>query len=149
MKTRGAALLVLVLASALAADDHHDHAQAGRAEELGRVDFPVSCTPRAQEQFQQAVAMLHSFWYERTEGAFLDVAKADPSCAMAYWGVAMSLWHPLWTPPDAAALRKGQEAVTRARALAPPDQRQRGFIEAIAAFYADSDTLDHHSRALA
>jgi len=93
--------------------------------------------------------MLHSFWYERTEGTFLEVAKTDPSCAMAYWGVAMGLWHPLWTPPDAATLRKGLDAVTKARALAPPDPRQRGLIEAIAAFYTDSDNQDHRTRALA
>ena len=149
MRRVASVICVLGLASSLSAEDGHRHGQAGKPEELGRVDFAVSCSPRAQEQFQVAVAMLHSFWYERTEGAFADVAKTDPSCAMAYWGVAMSLWHPLWTPPDAATLQKGLAAAEKARALAPGDPRQRGFIDAIAAFYTDSDKVDHRTRALA
>ncbi len=144
-----AAILALMLASAVTPDGGHDHAPAGRAEELGHVDFPISCSPLAQQQFELAVSMLHSFWYERTEGAFLEVAKRDPSCAMAYWGVAMGLWHPLWSPPDAATLQKGLDAVNKARELGVADPRQRGFIEAIAAFYADWDKTNHHTRALA
>jgi hypothetical protein len=144
-----ALILALSLVPPVGVGETQDHAHAGRAEDLGHVDFPVSCSPRAQRQFNLAVAMLHSFWYERTEGAFLQVARIDPSCAMAYWGVAMSLWHPLWTPPDAASLRAGLEAVAKARGLAPTEPRERGFIEAIAAFYEDSDTRDHRTRALA
>jgi hypothetical protein len=69
-KAAGALVVALALASVLEAADGHGHSQAGKPEELGHVDFAISCSPRAQAQFQQAVAMLHSFWYERTEAAF-------------------------------------------------------------------------------
>jgi hypothetical protein len=63
-------------------------AQEKAAEKLGQVDFPVSCTAAAQKQFDQALAALHSFWYEEALRLFTGVAETDPSCAMAYWGVA-------------------------------------------------------------
>ena len=91
----------------------HDH-QHGAPETLGRVSFRVSCSPEAQARFNRAVAWLHSFEYEEAEKAFQEVAAADPRCAMAYWGVAMSNYHPIWAPPSAAELEKGARAVERA-----------------------------------
>src|SRR5215213_9333958 len=76
----------------------HHHEQA---EKLGRVNFNVSCTPAARKQFNRAVAWLHSFEYEEAERAFAGVAATDPRCGMAFWGVAMSNYHPLWAPPTA------------------------------------------------
>ena len=80
---------------------------------VGAVRFPVSTTPAAQEEFDRAIAMLHSFWYEEVDKAFSGVGEKDPRCGMAYWGVAMSLYHPLWRPPDQATLRRGWAAVRR------------------------------------
>jgi len=78
---------------------------------FGRVHFPISATPAAQAQFDRAVAMLHSFWYEELAKEFGKVIELDPNCAMGYWGLAMSLWHPLWEPPDTNALGEGLAAV--------------------------------------
>src|SRR5206468_12804915 len=102
----GPALLAGALAVApAAADDVHDQHQHARPEKLGTVSFPTSCAPAVQARFVRAVALLHSFWYEEAEKAFGEVAAADPSCAIAQWGVAMSLYHPIWSPPTAAELK--------------------------------------------
>src|SRR5690348_15195372 len=79
------------------AQDEHEH--AGHAQgKVGEVNFPVSCSAPAQQQFNRAVAILHSFWYEEALKSFKAVAESDPGCAMAYWGEAISLWYELWFP---------------------------------------------------
>jgi hypothetical protein len=158
MKTRAAALAVAAsLSLPLSAPAGAVEAAAGKAgapptasgERVGTVSFPVSCNAAAQERFVRAVAILHSFWYEEAEKAFAAVAAADPACAMAWWGVAMSHWHPLWDSPTAAALAAGAAAVAKAEAAQAKTERERGYIAAIAVFYKDSGKLDHKSRALA
>ena len=134
--------------SAVAQHEQHEH-PAGEPENLGKVNFPVSCNAAAQLQFNRAVAMLHSFWYEKATEEFAAVAKKDPACAMAYWGIAMTLYHPIWEAPDAAALKRGSEAVAKAKSAAPKTQRERDYIAAIETFYKDSERLDHRTRALA
>lgn len=133
---------------ALAQHEQHEHL-AGEPERLGKVNFPVSCDAAAQLQFNRAVAMLHSFWYEKAGEEFAAVAKKDPACGMAYWGIAMTLYHPIWEAPGPAALKQGWEAVAKAKSGAPKTQRERDYIAAIETFYKDSDKLDHHTRALA
>jgi hypothetical protein len=81
--------------------------------------------------------------------AFTNIAETEPSCAMAYWGVAMSQWYPLWYPPNAAALRSGADAVQKGLAASPPTERERDYLEAIGRFYGDSEKLDHVTRARA
>jgi hypothetical protein len=119
------------------------------AEKLGTVNFPISCTSEAQQRFSRAVAILHSMWYEEAVKAFTGIADADPGCAMAWWGVAMSHWYPLWYPPPPPALAAGAAAVAKAEAIGAKTERERGYLSAIAAFYRDSDRLDHRVRALA
>ena len=77
------------------AQEAHQH-QHEHSEKLGRVNFPVSCTTKAQRQFNRAVAWLHSFEYEEAEKVFTEVTVTDPRCGMAYWGIAMSNYHPIW-----------------------------------------------------
>ncbi|HEX6441538.1 MAG TPA: hypothetical protein VF007_05075 [Stellaceae bacterium] len=120
-----------------------------RADTQGEVNFPTSCSAENQKAFNQAVWTLHSFWYPEALAGFTNVAKAEPGCAMAYWGIAMSHWYPLWYPPSAAALKAGSEAVEKAMAASPKTEREKDYIAAIAAFYRDSDKLDHQIRALA
>jgi tetratricopeptide (TPR) repeat protein len=148
------AVVIGVSATVTAADGpattEHEHMHPpGAGERLGAVHFPVSCNPEAKEGFSRAIAMLHSFWYEEAVKAFSGVADADPGCAMAWWGVAMSHWYPLWYPPPPAALKAGADAVAKAEAVGATTERERGYIAAIAAFYRDSDKLDHRTRALA
>jgi Tetratricopeptide repeat len=146
----GPALLAGTLVAAGAADeqDHQAH-HHGRPEKLGTVRFPTSCAPAVQAPFARAVALLHSFWYDEAEKAFGEVSAADPSCAMAQWGVAMSLYHPIWAPPSPAELKRGQEAVAKARAAGAPTERERDYVAAIEAYFRDADSADHRTRALA
>jgi hypothetical protein len=126
-------------------DQPHHH---GSPEKLGKVTFPISCAPAVQAPFTRAVALLHSFWYDPAEKAFGAVAVTDPSCAMAQWGVAMSLYHPIWAAPSPAEMQRGQEAVARARAAKASTPRERDYVAAIGAFYDDAGTVDHRTRAL-
>ena len=121
---------------------HHDH-------DLGSVHFQVSCSPSAQKLFDRGVALLHSFWYDEAERTFSEVARMNRGCAMAHWGIAMSLDHPLWAPPSAADLKKGAAAVEKAKAAGAKTQRERDYIAAIGAFYKNIDNEPHRQRALA
>jgi hypothetical protein len=93
--------------------------------------------------------MLHSFWYDEAEETFAEAALRDPGCAMAHWGIAMSLYHPLWEPPDAAALERGGAAARTAERLGGRTERERAYVAAINAFYRDADRLDHRTRSAA
>ena len=105
-------------------------------EKLGTVQFPTSCSSKDQKSFERAVALLHSFAYSAAEKAFGDVAKADPKCAMAHWGIAMTYFHPLWPPPlPEETVARGREEIERARQLGGSD-RERAFIEALSFIYA-------------
>ena len=142
------AWVILSLATWVSAHDEHQH-PAGNPEQLGTVDFAVSCNAEAQAQFQRAVAIQHSFWFEEAGKAFTTVTVTDPGCAMGYWGIAMSLYHPLWEPPDATALQHGWEAVAKAKAVGAKTDRERDYIAAIEAFYKEADKRDYRTRALA
>jgi len=153
MKRLAWLLLVSLLFSfpALADDDqeHHHHEDLNEAQ-LGTVHFPVSCAPSVQKPFARGVALLHSFWYEEAEKEFLDIAKNDPHCAMAHWGVAMSLWHQLWNEPDEKVIERGLGEVKAAEKLSENvTPREKAYIAAIGAFHSNSDKLDHASRAKA
>lgn len=113
------------------------------------VNFPISCGEVSQKAFNHAVWTLHSFWYPEALKGFTDIATGEPSCAMAYWGIAMSHWYPLWYPPNAAALKAGSEAVEKAQAAGPKTEREKEYVAAIATFYRDSDKTDHRTRAIA
>src|SRR5438552_1797940 len=141
-----ALLTALVSVSLVRAQEMHRH---DSSEELGQVNFPVSCTAAAQKQFNRAVAWLHSFEYEAAEKAFTEVTITDPKCGMAYWGIAMSHYHPLWAPPTLAELQKGSSAVEKAKVAGARTQRERDYIAAIEAFYKASDKLDHKVRTFA
>jgi tetratricopeptide (TPR) repeat protein len=134
-------------AFAPAAVAQHEHGSPDAAI-LGSVNFPTSCTPTVQPDFNRAVALLHSFWYKKSEETFQAVAKADPSCGMAEWGVAMSHYRQLWDPPTQLDLQAGEAAVKKAKAASPKTQRERDYIAAMELFYKDSDTRSHTVRAL-
>ncbi len=127
--------------------EHGDHAHDG--ETYGEVNFPISCTAEAQAGFNLAMAQLHSFEYPTAIETFNQVAELDANCAMPYWGVAMSLVEPLWGEPTPARLADGWAAVEQAMAIGTESAREQAYIDAIAQFYKDSDTVDHRTRALA
>jgi hypothetical protein len=138
-------LCALFVPSAVA---QHEH-PAGDPGKLGKVNFPVSCDSSVQPQFSNAVAMLHSFWYEKASDTFAGVAEKDPTCGMAYWGIAMTYYHQLWSAPGPADLKAGLSALEKAKAAGAKTQRERDYIAAIETFYKDADKLDHRTRALA
>src|SRR2546421_892767 len=116
---------------------------------LGQVSFPTSCAAAVQKPFERAVALLHSFWYIEAAKAFTAVAQADPDCAIAYWGLAMSQWTQIWAPPQPAALKRGLDAVEKAKAASAKTARERDYIAAAEAFFKDADKIDHRTRAQA
>jgi tetratricopeptide (TPR) repeat protein len=122
---------------------------AAETKVIEEVDFATSCGPAVQQTFRHAVWTLHSFWYPEALKEFTAITEAEPGCAMGYWGIAMSHWYPLWYPPNPAALKAGSEAVAKAIAAPTKTEREKDYIAAIAAFYRDSDKLDHRTRAVA
>jgi hypothetical protein len=131
-------------------DDQGHHHEDLTAAQLGAVTFPVSCDPKVQKAFERGVALLHSFWYEEAEKEFMRISVDAPNCAMAHWGVAMSLWHQLWNEPDKKVIQHGLDEVHQAKTTdGPITPREKAYIAAIAAFYSDSKKLDHAARAKA
>src|SRR5450432_3151167 len=126
--------IVLFFPFPLLADEDHHHEEV-TADQLGTVHFPVSCSPSAQKTFERGVALLHSFWYEEAEKTFQQVASDDPRCAMAHWGIAMSLWHQLWDNPSDATLKRGADELKKAKSLHSKDAREQQYIAALDAFY--------------
>jgi len=108
---------------------------AAKVEKLGTVDFPVSCAASQQAAFNRGVALLHDFWYDKAEQQFQAISAADPTCAMAYWGEAMSLWHQIWDRPNEAVLKRGLALVKKGQQLEPKTQRERDYLNALAQFY--------------
>jgi tetratricopeptide (TPR) repeat protein len=114
---------------------------------LGHLHFAVSCTAEAQQEFDHAVLLLHHMTYPQAKAGFERVAERDPECAMAYWGVAMTLFQPLWpTRPGPRELQQGRDAVRRANALAPPTERERLYIAAADSFFLDPRGEDYWER---
>ena len=118
----------------------------GTEKQLGKVHFETSCKPAAQKLFDRGMLYQHSFWYSAAKRTFDDVLKSDPNCAIAYWGIALSyLYNPHAQPPK-ENLALGLEAVKKGQALGAKTQRERDYIDAIAAMYTDYDTVDHRTR---
>lgn len=117
-------------------------------KEFGTVDFHITGSKQAQEDFNTGVALLHSFEYDDAEKAFAKVIDESPDCAMAYWGVAMCNFHPLWEPPSEANLKKGSKAIEIANSIKKRSPKETAFIDAVALYYKDWSTTDPHSRAV-
>ncbi len=134
-------LLVLTGASAAVAQ-----------EKVGQVHFPVSCSPAAQQEFDRAVALLHSFWFDASAKAFAAVTQMDPGCAMGHWGEAMALLfspNPFTGTPTPKTLQEGCPAVERARTATPKTQRERDYVGAVESLCQDRDKADQRARLVA
>jgi hypothetical protein len=148
MKRISVILCVCALACAFRASPQETHSHPP-PEKLGKVSFATSCAPRVARDFERSVALLHSFAYSAAEQAFRQVAAADPACAMAHWGVAMSYYHQLWGPPSPTDLHDAQIEINQATALNGASARERQLIAAAAAYYKDSDKVAPPVRAKA
>src|ERR1041384_1094973 len=116
---------------------------------LGKVHFETSCKPEAQKNFDRAMLYQHSFWYRASQMAFEDALKTDPECGIAHWGIALSLlWNPhVPTPPK--NLNEGAAAIAKAKSAGAKSQRERDYIDALAAMYTNFDKLPHLARSQA
>src|SRR5687768_6838737 len=145
MTQRIVTLLLVLLAVSTAkvrgqGQPHTDHRS-------GSVNFPIDCSPQAQTEFTRALALLHHMTYPQAREGFERAAAADPRCAMAHWGIAMSLFQPLWpTRPGGAELQRGWESVQTARKLQPATERERVLVDAAAAFFRDPESADYWQR---
>ena len=115
-------------------------------QQLGSVRFPITGNQPAQEGFQLGLKLLHSFEYDEAEKVFAKIIDQQPQCAMAYWGVAMANFHPLWTPPSEPELKKGVKALALAQSITEKSARESAYLAALAVFYADWEKLDHYAR---
>lgn len=116
------------------------------ADEFGKVEFAQSCLEKVRADFNLATALLHSFEYPEAEKVFVKVIDEDPGCLMAYWGVAMSNFHPLWAPPSKEELEKGSRIIGLARSLESKSQKESDYLEAVAVMFTDWDKIDHSTR---
>jgi hypothetical protein len=107
----------------------------GDLRKVGTVHLKTSCAPAVQKELSDATALLHSFFYDEARRRFEGVAARDPKCAMAHWGIAMTWWHPIWTPPAAEEMAAGRAAIAQAKAIGGRTPIEQGYIAALDAFY--------------
>jgi hypothetical protein len=117
----------------------------GSGTDASRVNFTNSCSAEVQGAFSQAITLLHSFEYLETRRLFTEIAELDPGCAMANWGLGMSLWHPLWAPPAKNELEEGARLLSAATGR-NTTAREAAYIAALQAFYSDTDPANHWQR---
>jgi tetratricopeptide (TPR) repeat protein len=148
MKLCGLALTVALCCPVLAFAQHEQHG-AG-AERLGTVNFETSCKAETRADFNRAVALLHSFEFRFANEAFTKVLAADPSCAMAHWGMAMCQWgNPFGGIKTGPLLERGRDAAAKGLATGSPTPRERAYIAAVSELYKDAATVPHRNRTLA
>jgi hypothetical protein len=139
-------LYVLISSLALLALDKPAAAQSDVDQQLGSVHFQTSCNEVAQRRFDRAMRYQHSYWYLPAKEVFEEVLKADPSCAMAYWGVALTLLDNPHNAIPQSNLGPGLEAIQKAKAMNAKTERERDYIDALMLMYADYDKLSHVQR---
>jgi predicted Zn-dependent protease len=115
-------------------------------DQLGKINFPTSCSAEAQAAIEKGVALLHSFQYKESEQTFTDAAARDKKCAMAHWGQAMALYHQLWDFPDDKTLKKGRKDIERAQKLHSANAWEQGFLNAASAFFQNKSKMSHADR---
>jgi tetratricopeptide (TPR) repeat protein len=119
---------------------------AATPDQLGKVNFPTTCSSEVQPAIEKGLALLHSFQYKESQQTFTEAATREPKCAMAYWGKAMALYHQLWDFPGDKTLKEGRKDVQKARKIRSSTPREKGFIAAAAAFYQKKSKMSHADR---
>src|SRR6476660_66003 len=151
---RHRSVLVLLVSLAIAPCLAQQPEGASSSEGLGKIHFPNSCAQAAQSPFLKGIAQLHSFQYAAAEKAFTDATHADHRCAMAYWGLAMSSYRPLWDGADQKAINKGRHFLDQIQKDWPVSQREQEYMNAIAIIFSDNrrsgdERIAAYSRAMA
>src|ERR1019366_6077323 len=135
------ALSSLPLFAQMAMDHPAQPGTVAAPERLGTVSFSVSCAADVQAPFNRGVALLHDFWYEEADRQFEEIAKADPGCAMAHWGAAMSFFHQIWNRPSESSVAQGWAEIQKAQSPSAKTARERAYIAALRAGLLASDFL--------
>jgi hypothetical protein len=131
---------------------HEDDAapQGAPPEKLGEVNFPVSCNGAAQKEFNRAMALFHSFWFDPAKKSFARVLELDPQCALAQWGIAfMSMGNPFAWPANPNAMKAAAAAAAEAQRIGANSERERDYVAALGVFLNDWDNIDHRTRVVA
>lgn len=140
--------VVLTCCPMLAFAQHEQH--GGGAERLGTVNFETSCKAETRAEFNRAVALLHSFEYRPANEGFQKVLAIDPSCAIAYWGIALTHWsNPFAGIKTGPLLERGREAAEKGLSTGSPTPRERAYIAAVAELYKNAATVPHRDRTIA
>jgi len=128
----------------------HEHHEGGMApKDIGTVNFETSCSAATKTQFNEAVALLHSFWFPESRSKFEAVLKDDPNCAIAYWGIALTYWgNPFAGQRSPQTIATGKAILDKALATGSPTSREKGFIEAVAGLFSSSDVTTQRDRVL-
>ena len=121
-------------------------AQDESDQRLGTVHFATSCNETAQRRFDRGMRYQHSFWYRQSKTIFEEALNADAGCAIAYWGIALSLLYNPHAPPPPESLPLGLAALQKGKTLGAKTQRERDYIDALLTFYTDYDKIDHRTR---
>ena len=130
--------------------EQHNHSPSGDAVKAGTVNFETSCSPDVKDDFNLAVAELHSFWFPEARALFQNVAKKDPACAMAHWGVALTYWgNPFAGQRSAQTIANGKAAIDKALSAGTPTAREKGFIDAVAGLFSSADVTTQRARVVA
>src|SRR5713226_1053715 len=121
-------------------------AQENADQQFGTVHFATSCNEVAQRRFDRAMRYQHSFWYRESKEIYQETLKADPECAIAYWGIALSLLNNPHNPPPDSNLPLGLEAIQKAKMVGAKTPRERDYIDALALMYVDYDKTTRAAR---
>jgi len=131
-----------------AQEDHSQH--KGSSSKVGTVSFETSCKPAVKDDFNHAVAELHSFWFPEARAGFENVLKADPDCAIAYWGIALTHWgNPFAGLRSPQAIAAGKAAIEKGQATGSPTPREKGYIDAVAGLFSSADAATQRARVVA
>src|SRR5207244_961116 len=139
----------IAIAAATMAHPLPANAQDDNEKQFGTVHFATSCNETAQRRFDRGMRYQHSFWYQSSKEIFEDVLKADSECGIAQWGIALSLLFNPHAPPPATSLPLGLAAIEKGKTVGAKSQRERDYIDALAAMYVDYDKVPHRTRVLA
>jgi tetratricopeptide (TPR) repeat protein len=135
---------------ALAQTEDHSHHMATATSGVGTVSFATSCAPAVKDAFNQAVAELHSFWFPEARAGFDGVLKTDPTCAIAYWGIALTHWgNPFAGLRSPQAIAAGKAAIDKGQTTGSPTPREKGYIDAVAGLFSSADPGTQRARVLA
>ena len=142
--------LFILLFSSCATDfnsNNNNSLKQANLDTSDKVSFPVSCSKNTQIGIEQALTLVHHMMYVEAEKEFIKLSQAEPECAMTHWGIAMTLFHPLWPGQTRdAALQKAWAAIQKAKAIKVISQRELAYINAIEALYKNWESVSQKNR---